>query len=257
MQTDLEFPIRQPSLADQVCEIIIEGIANGLYPPGSMLPSENQLAERFGVSRSTIRAAFARLGEKGYVRRKRGVGTFVAESPEIIAPIYQQPGAYDRIVAQGFEPGVIQIKTEMIEIGDVIAEKLTIDPGSSVLRVERIFTADKKPVIWFTGYIPQKIFKEHLSSELILEPEFTDSFIKFFPRYCNIEVIYLASKYNPDIVENCLLPDIFNQVGPNTPVLVGESIGYDQQHTPLFLSEEYMVGRERAVHLLQWLGARV
>ena len=62
---DNGLPIRQPSLADQVYEIIVNGISNGTYPPGSLLPSENQLAERFNVSRPTIRAAFARLVERG------------------------------------------------------------------------------------------------------------------------------------------------------------------------------------------------
>ncbi len=49
-----------------------------LLPPGSMLPSENELMKRFGVSRTTIRRAVDRLEAEKRVVRRAGVGTFVA-----------------------------------------------------------------------------------------------------------------------------------------------------------------------------------
>ena len=49
--------------------------------PGARLPSEHDLAERFGVNRHTVRAAFARLAELGLVVPRRGSGVFVAERP--------------------------------------------------------------------------------------------------------------------------------------------------------------------------------
>ena len=103
-------PIRQPSLADQVYDILVKGISDGTYPPGSLLPSENQLADRFKVSRPTIRAAFARLVERGYVRRRRGVGTFVAEAPSIVNPLYQLLDVQERISAARLQAGFPAVK---------------------------------------------------------------------------------------------------------------------------------------------------
>lgn len=123
---DSSFPIRQPSLADQVYEIIVNGISNGTYPPGSLLPSENRLAERFNVSRPTIRAAFARLVERGYVKRQRGVGTFVADSPSIVNPLYHLLDVQERISARGFTPGFKQIESQIIEADKSLAEKTTL-----------------------------------------------------------------------------------------------------------------------------------
>lgn len=56
-------------------------IRSGLLGPGTRLPSEHELAGRFGVNRHTVRAAFARLADLGLVVPRRGVGVFVAERP--------------------------------------------------------------------------------------------------------------------------------------------------------------------------------
>ena len=100
-----KLPIRQPSLADQVYEIIMKGISDGTYPQGSLLPSENQYAERVRVSQPTIRSAFARLEERGYIKRQRG-GTYVTESHGIVNPLYQLLD-----VPNELQPGVFRLGT--------------------------------------------------------------------------------------------------------------------------------------------------
>lgn len=56
---------------------LLEGITNGGYPVGSMLPTELELCEQFGVSRTTVREAIRRLRDMGLVSRKAGIGTHV------------------------------------------------------------------------------------------------------------------------------------------------------------------------------------
>ncbi len=56
-------------------------IVSGRYVPGSLLPTEHELAEMHGVSRQTIRTALRSLEEHGYISRKKGVGTRV-ETPQ-------------------------------------------------------------------------------------------------------------------------------------------------------------------------------
>lgn len=58
-----------------------DDIALGGLAPGSRLPSEHQLAERFGVNRHTVRRALSALQERGLVRVEQGRGTFVEEEP--------------------------------------------------------------------------------------------------------------------------------------------------------------------------------
>lgn len=58
---------------------IYERMQNGIYPPGSQLPSESALAEEMGVSRMTLRKALALFIEDGLLRNVPGVGHFVRE----------------------------------------------------------------------------------------------------------------------------------------------------------------------------------
>lgn len=248
---DNDLPIRQPSLADQVYEIIVNGISNGTYPPGSLLPSENQLAERFNVSRPTIRAAFARLVERGYVRRQRGVGTFVNDSPSIVNPLYQLLDVQERVSARGFKPGFKQLKSEVIEADEDIAEKLYVEIGSPILHIHKVFTADDEPIIMFVNYIPAAIFQECLTLEQALEPGATEPFFEFFSKRCSRSVKYLTSFIKPKNVKDCELPDIFRFEDPNTPLLVVEDIGYDGNDEPVFFSMEYLVGEASSFHVIR------
>ena len=56
-------------------------MATGHYPPGTKLPTEAELAARFGVNRHTVRQALAALAEGGLVHPRRGAGVFVTAKP--------------------------------------------------------------------------------------------------------------------------------------------------------------------------------
>ena len=62
-----------------IAEELRAEIDDGTHPAGSRMPSENELAERFGVHRNTIRQAIAGLIAENLVTSKRGSGTFVAD----------------------------------------------------------------------------------------------------------------------------------------------------------------------------------
>ena len=63
----------------QLAEIFRQRIARGLWKPGGMLPSINQLMAEFGVARVTVRQAIRMLAEDGLVSPQRGRGTLVNE----------------------------------------------------------------------------------------------------------------------------------------------------------------------------------
>ena len=70
----------------QIKDAIMARIDNGDWPPGHMLPSENELAAQLGASRMTINRPLRELADNGVLKRVHGLGTFVAERPR------QQPG---------------------------------------------------------------------------------------------------------------------------------------------------------------------
>ena len=84
-------------------------IRSGALKVGSRLDNEVQLAERLGMSRPTVRAAFLYLSNKGLVVRKRGAGTLVAN--ERIDRDVELTSLYDDLAAAGRAPAT-QVITE-------------------------------------------------------------------------------------------------------------------------------------------------
>jgi glucokinase len=73
------------ALYHQIRCALADEIDNGQWQPGQQLPSESQLALRFGVSKITVRQAIQKLADLGYVRRERGRGTFVSKLNQVLA----------------------------------------------------------------------------------------------------------------------------------------------------------------------------
>src|SRR6266545_2998608 len=88
------------SLTDRVTDALTRLVLGGDHPPRSRLPTELELARRFGVSRTVVREAVARLKSAGLVESKQGSGVYVRE-PNADMPF--------RIEAGASAAGVIQI----------------------------------------------------------------------------------------------------------------------------------------------------
>lgn len=242
-------PKRTPSLADQIYELVLKGITDGTYPEGSMLPSENQLAEIYQVSRPTIRAAFARLAERGYVKRRRGVGTMVSEAPSIVNPLYQFIDIFERITSRGLAPGFQQIQASIILADDKQARILDVSPGSDLLSIHKLFTADGHPIIYFENYIPRHVFGKNLTDDEAIQPGLTEPFFTFFREICNHPVEYLNSVIRPEMSRNLDLLIDLQKAGDT--LLVIEDIGYDLKDSPVFYSREYLVNEASSLHVIR------
>lgn len=77
----LSSPVERPRLSDTVYGHLLEEIMAGRFTVGDRLPTENQLAQRFSVSRPVVREALQRLQTDGVVMARQGSGTYVQRSP--------------------------------------------------------------------------------------------------------------------------------------------------------------------------------
>lgn len=68
-------------LSEKIADNITTGIKNGFYSVGDQMPNEIQLSAELGVSRATLREAFKILISKNILEVRRGIGTFVSETP--------------------------------------------------------------------------------------------------------------------------------------------------------------------------------
>lgn len=81
--------IRPAAMYKQLAARIAQAITAGDYPPGSILPSETQLIDRYKVSRPTVRSAIAELRTMGLVESIHGKGTFVRTTPTPAATLHR------------------------------------------------------------------------------------------------------------------------------------------------------------------------
>lgn len=249
-----QIPVRQLSLADQVLDILIERILDGIYPPGSKLPPENQLRDEFNVSRSTIRTAISRLEDRKLVHRQRGVGTYISSQPNISNPLNEFIEFPQLIKENGYEPGYQELSAEIITTGKDIIEKLRLDPGSKVLKIRKIFTANGDPIIYVVNHIPVWIFENILTIEEVLRPGTTERFIEFFEVTCNQRISHFISSVKAEIFGNIDAPNSLMNDGPNTPVLVIDETGYNGSEKPILSSIEYHPGDWMAFRMMRRRG---
>jgi GntR family transcriptional repressor for pyruvate dehydrogenase complex len=71
--------IARPSLVDVLEERLRSGIVDGTYPPGGLLPPERELADRYGVTRTTVKHTLVRLAQVGLIVTRHGVGSEVCD----------------------------------------------------------------------------------------------------------------------------------------------------------------------------------
>jgi GntR family transcriptional regulator len=130
---------------------ILEGLVANLAP-GTALPSERVLADRYGVARMTVRGEIDRLTSEGLTYRVHGRGTFVAE-PRVAQELTLSSFTED-MRARGLRPGSKVLARELVEVTDGLALRLELAPAAEVLRLDRVRTADGSPLAVEEAYVP-------------------------------------------------------------------------------------------------------
>lgn len=139
----------------QLETILRRKILSGELPVHAHLPSEEALAEEYGVSRITVRQALAALERDGLVVRQRGKGTFVAErSDQLDLPHFT--GSIEDLVLMGMQTKFQLIDMLWIDPPEPIANKLN-SRGSKVLRVEKVRHVHDGPLSHVLNYLPKHV----------------------------------------------------------------------------------------------------
>ena len=134
-----------------------EEIATGTYAQGSKLPTEAQLALRFGVNRHTVRRALGALAEAGLVQPRRGAGVFVTSVPTDY-PLGRRVRFHQNVLANGRTPSRRMLRTETRPATEDESEALAMPPASLVHLIEGISLADGVPIGLFRSVLPAKRF---------------------------------------------------------------------------------------------------
>lgn len=149
--------MRKQPLYDQLVDILSEKIEHECLP-GDMLPSERELSERYGLSRTTVRLALQELESLGLVVRQHGRGTFVADRSVQAANLTQTYSFTEQMREMGRTPKTITLEFSEIEADKNLAEHMGVRLGEKLIRIERLRCADDMPLMVERTHLPMRKF---------------------------------------------------------------------------------------------------
>ena len=152
----------------QVATALRDAITAREWPPGTLLPSEPELAARYSVTRATVNRALSVLRTEGLVRPERGRGTTVNELPVIrrqavarqrrdVREAGHARGAFDGELRRlGLTPRS-DVDVDQVPAPADVADLLGVEEGAPVLARRRRMYANDSPVQLSTSYLPLDI----------------------------------------------------------------------------------------------------
>jgi GntR family transcriptional regulator len=142
-------------------------ILDGRLDAGERLPSENELAERYGTSRPTVRRAIALLKAEGLVNTEQGRGAFVRPKPHVRLMLSGEnfrrhrraglSGFNAQIEEQGQAPEQRLLEVAWVAAPREVALRLDVDEDARVVVRRRLFVVNGEPVAFCDSYYPADV----------------------------------------------------------------------------------------------------
>ncbi len=151
--------IEKKTLTEIAEQELRQAIARGTFRPGAQLPTESELCQMLGVSRTVVREALRVLEENGLVIRRHGVGTFVRDHP-ILKNLNFNFGITEMIESAGMTSGTSYLEIRSESADQEIAEQLRVPVGTQLVTVERVRTADGRPVVYSLDTFPESVLQQ-------------------------------------------------------------------------------------------------
>jgi DNA-binding GntR family transcriptional regulator len=139
----------------QLAQQLEQAIATGQLNAGDRLENELDLAERFGLSRPTVRQAIQELVRKGLLVRKRGVGTQVVHG-QVTRPV-ELSSLYDDLERTGQHPRTSVLVRDVVPADARLAGALGLGLGAPVTRIERLRSAGEEPLALMSNWLPADV----------------------------------------------------------------------------------------------------
>jgi GntR family transcriptional regulator len=202
----------------QLARILRGQILSGDLEPDDQFPTEDSLCREYRVSRGTVRQAISSLVQEGLIRREQGRGTFINPSPS--GPTFFTLVSFDEDMRQQHRhPSTRLLKLEVVPASPEVAQRLAIEPGESVIHIERLRLADDEPVAHERRYLAYSLCPNLMSEDL--EAESIHSLLIHKYRIPLIRTAHIIEAHVLSAQEAGLL-----QVQPGTPAFFVDRLTY-------------------------------
>jgi len=223
---------RSPSLTEQTRLYIKERILSNAFSDGR-LPSETELAQILGVSRTTVREALSKLEKEGAIIRKQGAGTFVNQQGLQIKWRLDEAWSYESVLrANGYTPSVEVLRVSEEAADARLARALDIAEGDPILVIEKLFREDDTPVILTVNHIPKHLISDHVGIEDVRQPIY-----EFLASCCHQHLLYYLSDIVPVVVDEKLASIL--DVPEGRALLSFDEVGFNANNQPILKAISY------------------
>jgi GntR family transcriptional regulator len=144
-------------LHHQVFRDLSAALDGNEWRPGDRMPTERDLAERYGCSLITVRHALSELVREGRIERTRGRGTFVLQ-PRIERDIAGSMSFAEEMERRGLDPATRLVTARIEPAGDVVAALLGLEADAPVAYLERVRLGGGEPLILEQARLPAERF---------------------------------------------------------------------------------------------------
>lgn len=136
----------------QLADRLRSAIDDKEFGEGELLPSETALNCRFGVSRTTARAALDQLKNEGRIVRRSGRGSIVL-APRVDQPLNLLASFSEDMRARGLRPSYRSVRLKVVRARAEVATGLRVERSTRVLLIKRLLCADERPIAFSLSWL--------------------------------------------------------------------------------------------------------
>lgn len=223
-------PVIKQNLSDNIKHDLKKYILDMNLKESAKLPPEVEIGRQFGVSRVTVRRALDELEQENLIFRIHGRGTFVNPEAAAIKISLNPAQEFGHLIKLGgYEPEI-----KLVSQGTVNHEKkhsrlLSVEDGSFLYRIEKVYYADGHPAIVCVDYIPKELFGQEPSEEEWASMSSFDLLRKYAGRLLcrdRVEIMTLTREEMGAVTSSAKLMECGS-------VLELDSLAYDQDNQPV------------------------
>lgn len=222
--------LEEENLYLQVVDKIKRHIKSGKFKEKEQLPSEFHLSKILEVPRAALREALRYLEEENIIIHRHGLGTFINPQPLFSSGIEELTSVTDTIIRSGKTPSSQYLSTDIVI--PTVDEKEKFSPLNitSLVKIERLRTANNEPVVFCVDKIPNGL----IPSQYLYEEQ---SMLKLLEHYAGKQVSYAVTYIEPigyhERIHGLLHCD------PEQALLLLKQIHYTESDEPVLYSTNY------------------
>ena len=200
-------------------------IESGSFAPGSKLPSESELSDRFSVNRHTVRRALSTMAEEGLIRVEQGRGSFVEE--HILDYLIASRTRFSEIVGKQARTSTGQVlNSDVVAAGPELADYLDLAEGAECYRITTLRSVDQRPISLASHHFSCARFPG-LPSRLQDQVSISHALATYGCADYRRRITRVTARL-PDSTEAAAL-----EQPRSRPVLVTESLNVDSNNSPI------------------------